>query len=79
MQSNIFEKTLKCGCCNKEFNVYSIGLYRWKLDGEYFCSYGCYSKKFDKKYTASKVNMNVLSSGNAGKSVKYIKEDNINL
>ena len=37
----------------------------WKLDGNFYCKYSCYSREFDKKYKASKVciGMNRVNTG----------------
>lgn len=58
------ENIKTCSCCEKKFNlVGSVNEYSWKLDGDIFCSYSCYSKVFDSKYQASSISANLNVSG----------------
>ena len=51
-------KIIECACCKQKKKLEcSAKEWRWKLDGEYFCSFKCYSKVFDKKYKASSINV----------------------
>ena len=53
-----------CSCCGETFPVSDVKGYNWKMtEGDnptnYYCSYKCYSKIFDTKYKASRVNISV--------------------
>ena len=47
-----------CSCCGKEIKFSGKWEeYAWKVGSKYQCSATCFSKEFDKKYKASKVNI----------------------
>ena len=66
----MLQRTFKCSCCDKVFPLpCSTKEYKWKLDNEFYCSYSCYSKEFDKKYQASTITANNKVSYSRGKVV----------
>lgn len=47
---------LKCESCKEPVRITGDPKdYAWKLDGNYYCCYSCYSKAFDKKYKEFKI------------------------
>lgn len=53
-----------CHCCGETFPISDVKGYNWKMsEGDkvqnYYCSYKCYSKVFDTKFKASRVNIRV--------------------
>lgn len=63
-------KVIECACCKKIKPLEcAVKDYKWKLDGEFYCSYSCYSKVFDSKYQASSIAGNSRLSYSRGRMV----------